>query len=140
MVTQLDAGAIFQNIGELLASVRALQEKIDFRHNAAEKMREAMHAELQELASDVRELQAKHDAAVLTLTADVAAIRSAQEDVKRNVEELREPVAQLVALRAKAGGALVVLGALGSIAAYFVPSLWRSLRHWLAFWSGQSGT
>jgi chromosome segregation ATPase len=119
----------FQQIGELVGSLRALHDKIDLQHAVAEKQNDRLQAELRNVKHDLRDLEQKHDAAVHILTEDVSAIRKLQDDVKGSVDELRKPVEEIMTLRAKALGALLVLGPIGAATLYFVPdalhALWR---------------
>ena len=129
---------VFQQIGELVASVRALHEKIDLRHAAEEKQSELLRAELHAVTSDVRALETKHDGAVTSLAGDVARLREAQRDVRESLQSLREPVAEMAALRGKAVGAALVLGPLGAVVLYAMPLIWRLARRLLEFSLGVS--
>lgn len=139
MAMYSDLTGAFQQIGELVASVRALHEKIDHRHAIAEKQNDTLHAELRNVKHDLRDLEQKHDSAVHVLTEDFASVKFVQDDIKAAVSELRQPVEELQTLRAKALGAFLVLGPTGGALLYFVPQLVRELWHVFTIWARNGG-
>jgi uncharacterized protein YoxC len=119
--------AVFMQIGELAGSVQALHEKIDGQAAAADRQGEFVQAELRNIKHDVVELQDKHNMALNELSADVSSNRKMLEDVSSALNGLRKPVEEIMTLRARAMGALLILGPIGAAALYLIPMICKLL-------------
>lgn len=133
MVALGDLNRMFMHIGELVGSISALHDKLDSRALAAEKQSDLLQAELRNVKRDLHELEKKQDASVLLLASDVSMIKRSQELMAEGLKELQGPVKEIMTLRARAMGALLILGPIGAAVLYFVPEAWR------AFWKPLEG-
>lgn len=120
---------MFMQVGELVGSIGALHDKLDGRAVAAEKQSDLVQAELRNVKRDLHELEKKQDVAVHLLTSEVSMIKKSQELMSEALKELQLPVKEIMTLRARAAGALLILGPIGAAILYFVPEAWR------AFWN-----
>lgn len=124
---------MFMQVGELAGSIGALHDKLDSRAVAAEKQSDLVQAELRNVKGDLHELEKKQDAAVHLLTSEVLMIKNSQELMSEALKELQLPVKEIMTLRARAMGALLILGPIGAIVLYFIPEAWR------VFWKPLEG-
>ena len=119
---------MFMQVGELVGSIDGLHDKLDSRAVAAEKQSDLVQAELRNVKRDLHELEKKQHTAVHLLTSEVLMIKKSQELMSEALRELQLPVKEIMTLRARAMGALLILGPIGAVVLYFVPDTWR------AFW------
>lgn len=124
---------LYQQMGELLGSIKALHDKVDFRHAQAEKQSEAVQAEIRNIKHDQRDLEQKLDGAVYVVKNDVDALKAASgltsralDDLTVAIGALKKPVEEIMALRARAMGVLLAFSTLGSVFLYFFSPLY----HW----------
>ncbi len=117
---------VFMQVGELVGSINALHEKLDSQAVWAGKQTDLLQVELRKVNDDLHELEKKHDAAVHLLASEVAIIRTSHELIAAALRELQAPVREIMTLRARAVGALFVLGPIGAAVLYFVPEIWRA--------------
>jgi hypothetical protein len=125
---------IFMQVGELIGSINALHEKLDSRSVWAEKQTDLMQAELRKVNNDLLELERKHEAAVHLLASEVSLIKNSYDLMANALKELQAPVMEIMTLRARAVGALFVLGPIGAAILYFVPEMWKGLWRVLEAW------
>lgn len=121
-------------VGELIGSINALHEKLDTRAVWAEKQTDLLQAELRKVNNDLLDLERKHEAAVHLLAYEVSLIKSSYELMATALKELQDPVMEIVTLRARAVGALFVLGPIGAAVLYCVPEIWKALLRMLDAW------
>ncbi len=121
-------------VGELVGSINALHEKLDSRAIWAEKQTDLVQAELRKVNSDLLDVERRHDAAVHLLASEVSMIKSSHELIARALRDLQAPVMEIMTLRARAVGALFVLGPIGAALLYFVPDIWRAVWKLLEAW------
>lgn len=121
-----DVNPLYQQMGELLGSMKALHDKVDIRHTQAEKQSEAVQAEIRNVKHDQRDLEQKLDGAVYLVKQDVDALKATSNGATRAlgelvaaVDALKKPVEEIMALRARAMGVLLALSTLGSVFLYF---------------------
>ena len=132
-MTSSEMNPLYQQMGELLGSMKALHDKVDFRHAQAEKQSEAVQAEIRNVKHDQRDLEQKFDGAVYVVKNDVDALKAASGVTSRALDELtaaigalKKPVEEIMALRARAMGVLLAISTLGSVFLYFFSPLY----HW----------
>lgn len=125
---------VFMQIGELVGSINALHEKLDGQAVWAEKQTDLLQVELRKVNDDLHEIERKHDAAVHLLASEVAVIKTSHELIAEALKELQVPVREIMTLRARAVGALFVLGPIGATVLYFVPEIWRATWKVLEAW------
>ena len=87
-MTSSEMNPLYQQMGELLGSMKALHDKVDFRHAQAEKQSEAVQAEIRNVKHDQRDLEQKFDGAVYVVKNDVDALRAASGVASRALDEL----------------------------------------------------
>ena len=128
-----DVNPLYQQMGELLGSLKALHDKVDIRHSQAEKQSEALQAEIRNVKHDQRDLEQKLDGAVYVVKQDVDALKATSSgatralgDLVAAVDALKKPVEEIMALRARAMGVLLAISTLGSVFLYFFGPLY----HW----------
>ena len=135
-----DMNPFYQQMGELLGSLKALHDKVDIRHTQAEKQSEALQAEIRNVKHDQRDLEQKLDGAVYLVKQDVDAMKQTSSGTTRAlgelvaaVDALKKPVEEIMALRARAMGVLLALSTFGSVFLYFFgPAYHWALGHVLA--------
>ncbi len=135
-----DMNPFYQQMGELLGSLKALHDKVDIRHTQAEKQGEALQAEIRNVKHDQRDLEQKLDGAVYLVKQDVDAMKQTSSGTTRAlgelvaaVDALKKPVEEIMALRARAMGVLLALSTFGSVFLYFFgPAYHWALGHVLA--------
>lgn len=133
-MTSSEMNPLYQQMGELLGSMKALHDKVDFRHAQAEKQGEAVQAEMRNIKHDQRDLEQKFDGAVYVVKNDVDALKAASGVTSRALDELtaaigalKKPVEEIMALRARAMGMLLAVSAIGSVFLYFISPFY----HWM---------
>jgi hypothetical protein len=130
---------MFMQVGELVGSISALHDKLDSRAIAAEKQSDLVQAELRNVKRDLHELEKKQDAAVQLLASEVSMMKRSQELMSEALKELQIPVKEIMTLRARAMGALLILGPIGAVVLYLVPEAWRAIWKPLEAWLRDRG-
>ena len=133
-MTSSEMNPLYQQMGELLGSMKALHDKVDFRHAQAEKQGEAVQVEIRNIKHDQRDLEQKFDGAVYVVKNDVDALKAASGVTSRALDELtavigalKKPVEEIMALRARAMGMLLAVSTIGSVFLYFFSPFY----HWI---------
>jgi uncharacterized protein YigA (DUF484 family) len=128
----LDINPLYQQMGEVVQSLRALGETIEIRHSQTERLHDLIRADMATLRQDQRDLEEKLDCAICVMQHDLERLRtgaSANErsvdELLRVVQELRGPVADIIALRSRVAGLVLGLGVLGSVAMWLAEPLYR---------------
>jgi hypothetical protein len=123
----IDFAQFCQQMGEVLSGLKSLEKQIDL-----------VRAEVERGQHEQRGLEEKLNGGLLSVRRDVDALKTAAaagtqatEDLTAALAELRRPVMEMVALRARAVGVMLTLSAVGSIALYFVEPMLR--------WFSESG-
>jgi uncharacterized protein YigA (DUF484 family) len=131
-VPNLDLNPLYQQMGEVLQSLRALGETIEIRHSQTERLHDLIRNDMATLRQDQRDLEEKLDCAICVMQHDLERLRtgaSANErsvdELLRVVQELRGPVADIIALRSRVAGLVLGLGVLGSVAMWLAEPLYR---------------
>jgi uncharacterized protein YigA (DUF484 family) len=132
VVQNIDLNPLYQQMGEVLQSLRALGETIEIRHSQTERLHDLIRADMATLRQDQRDLEEKLDCAICVMQHDLERLRtgaSANErsvdELLRVVQELRGPVADIIALRSRVAGLVLGLGVLGSVAMWLAEPLYR---------------
>jgi len=128
----IDINPLYQQMGEVVQSLRALGETIEIRHSQTERLHDLIRADMATLRQDQRDLEEKLDCAICVMQHDLERLRtgaSANErsvdELLRVVQELRGPVADIIALRSRVAGLVLGLGVLGSVAMWLAEPLYR---------------
>jgi hypothetical protein len=127
-----DLNTLYQQMGEVLQGLRALGDTIEIRHSQAEKLHDLIRGDMATLRQDQRDLEEKLDCVICVMQHDLESLRTgasangrAVDELLRVVQELRAPVAEIVALRSRVAGVVLGLGVLGSVAMWLAEPLYR---------------
>jgi hypothetical protein len=131
-VSGVDINPLYQQMGEVVQSLRALGETIEIRHSQTERLHDLIRADMATLRQDQRDLEEKLDCAICVMQHDLERLRTGAtanersvEELLRVVQELRGPVADIIALRSRVAGLVLGLGVLGSVAMWLAEPLYR---------------
>jgi hypothetical protein len=131
-VANLDLNPLYQQMGEVLQSLRALGETIEIRHSQTERLHDLIRTDMSTLRQDQRDIEEKLDCAICVMQHDLERLRSGAmanersvDELLRVVQELRGPVADIIALRSRVAGLVLGLGVLGSVAMWLAEPLYR---------------
>ena len=127
-----DTHLLFQQMGEVLSGIRSLNVTIDIRQAQAEQLYDLMRSDLTILRHDQRELEEKLNRVFWLAQSDIDALRLRSADDARalhelvsSVDGLRQPIAEVAALKARAAGLLCAVGVMGSAAVWLAEPLYR---------------
>jgi hypothetical protein len=119
-------------MGEVVQGLRALSETIQMRHAQVDKLNDILRADLSVLRSDQKDLEEKLDCVICVMQSDLEGLRAdavagshSVSQLVTAVQELRQPVTQMIELRSKAAGFLLGLGILGSAAIWLTEPIYR---------------
>ena len=131
-MSEPDVRALYQQIGEVLQGLKALNSCIEIRHSQTEKLQDLARADMATLRQDQRDLEEKLDCVICVMQHDLETLRTGAvasgrsvDELLRVVQELRAPVAEIVALRSRVAGLVLGLGVLGSVAMWLAEPLYR---------------
>lgn len=131
-MTSHEINPLYQQMGEVVQGLRALSETIQIRHAQVDKLHDILRADLGVLRADQKDLEEKLDCVICVMQSDLEGLRAdavaGSHSVNRlvtAVQELRQPVTQMVELRSQAAGLLVGLGILGSAAMWLAEPVYR---------------
>ncbi|HTR18084.1 MAG TPA: hypothetical protein VMI52_13765 [Acetobacteraceae bacterium] len=117
----IDLAQFCQQMGEVLSGLKSLEKQIDL-----------VRAEMERGQHEHRWLEEKLNNGLLTVRQDVDALKTttaagthATEELTAALAEMRKPVAEIMALRARAVGVLLTVSAAGSVALCFIDPLLR---------------
>ena len=127
-----DIHLLFQQMGEVLSGVRGIYSTIDLRQAQAEQLYDLVRTDLTILRHDQRELEAKLDRMSWIAEHDIENVRLRTVDGDRSIRELvvsvdalKRPIADMTALKARAGGLLVAVSMIGSAVLWLAEPLYR---------------
>lgn len=127
-----DLSQIFQKLGEVAQGLRALAEMIDVRHRHAEQLHDLVREDLSTLRQDQRDLEEKLECVVCVVQHDLEQLRAESMATSGSVDglttairELRKPVADIIAIRARLAELILGLGVLGSAFLWLIEPLYR---------------
>jgi hypothetical protein len=125
---------IHEQLGAVMQGLRALAETIELRHDQSALLHDLVRADLATLRRDHKYLEEKLDCVICVMQHDLeqfkcGAITSARsvDALTLAVQELRRPVADIVALRSRIGGLILGLGVVGSAVIWLAEPLYRWL-------------
>ncbi len=131
-MTSHEINPLYQQMGEVVQGLRALSETIQIRHAQVDKLHDILRADISVLRSEQRDLEEKLDCVICVMQSDLEGLRAdgaagshSFNLLVKAVQELRQPVTQMVAMRSQAAGLLVGLGALGSAAVWLAEPVYR---------------
>jgi hypothetical protein len=124
---------LYQQLGEVIRGLQALSEMIEVRQAQAERIFELGRVDIVVVRQDQRDLEEKMDCAICIVQHDLEELRSgaksaacAIERLVETVNELREPVSEIIAMRSRAAGVILGLGIIGSVLLWLVEPFY----HW----------
>jgi len=127
-----DVKSLYQQIGEILQGLESLSKTIEIRHMQIDKLHDLLRSDVAILRQEQRDLEEKLDCVICVMQHDLEALRTGAVTSGRSVEqlvqamqELRQPVAEIVALRSRAAGLVLGLGLLGSAAIWLAEPAYR---------------
>ena len=131
-MTLTDVNALYQQMGDVLNSLRSLGHMIELRDEQSTKLHDLVRADLSTLRQDQRDLEEKLDCVVCFMQHDLLGLRTETADGARfvknlikAVEDLQSPVAEIVALRSRAAGIILGLGIFGSAALWLAQPVYQ---------------
>jgi hypothetical protein len=131
-MVEKDMHLLFQQLGEMLSSIRGLHDTINIRQAQTEQLHELVRSDLATLRRDHRDLEEKFDYVLLIAQRDIERLRSSSLDNARSIgdlvsaiDTLRKPISQLLALKSRVAGILFSAGALGSCALWLAEPVYR---------------
>ena len=131
-MAQSELHLLFQQMGEVLTSIKTLHETMIIRQEQTEKLHEMVRAELAVLRQDQRELDEKIECVVFVMQHDITAVRSGTSENTRSIDELvnavnalRRPIADIVALKSRAAGLVLGIGFVGSMVIWLAEPIYR---------------
>jgi hypothetical protein len=123
---------IHEQLGAVMQGLRALAETIELRHDQSALLHDLVRADLATLRRDHKYLEEKLDCVICVMQHDleefkIGAITSARsvDALTLAVQELRRPVADIVALRSRIGGLILGLGVIGSAVIWLADPIYR---------------
>jgi hypothetical protein len=132
VVANPDLHTLYQQMGEILQGLRAHGDTIEVRHAQAEKLQDLMRADMATLRQDQKDLDEKLDCVICVMQHDLESLRTGAaasgrsvDELLRVVQDLRAPVAEIVALRSRVAGVVLGLSVLGSVAMWLAEPLYR---------------
>ena len=103
-------------IGQMTGVIGQLSD-IKERQDRSDESRKGLHGRMDGLAVDLGEL--KHT---------VAAVNGKVDTISSNVTEMKPEIELVRGIKGKAGGAILVLGAIGGILAWLINHFWDLIR------------
>ena len=133
-MAQSDMHLLFQQMGEVLTGVRGLHDMMDVRQAQSEQLHGLVRADLATLRQDQRDLEEKFECVVCIVQHEMEALRSNTAENARLVDEmtsvidnLRQPIADVLGLKARAAGLVFGLGLVGSAALWLAEPIYSWL-------------
>jgi hypothetical protein len=127
-----DDFSLHQQMGAVLQGLSALSNTIEIRYTQAEKLQDLLRNDVLTLRQDQRDLEEKLDCVICVMQHDLESLRTGASsnarsvtELLRVVQELRKPVAEIVALRSRVAGLVLGIGLFGSIATWLAEPLYR---------------
>jgi hypothetical protein len=128
----IDLNPLYQQMGQVLQGLRALSESIEIRAAQTEKLHDLLRLDLTILRRDQKDLEEKLDCVICVMQHDLGGIRTEAQahageiaQLAHAVQELRRPVAEIIALRSRAAGLILGLGVFGSALGWLVEPVYR---------------
>ncbi len=142
-MAETELSLLFQQLGEVLSSIRNLHQTVELRQAQTEQLQELVRSELVVLRQDQRELEEKMDCMVFVIQHDVSALRCGTVENQRSIDDLvvavdslRQPISEIVLLKSRIAGLVFGLGVIGSAVLWLAEPVYRwfvdakLLRHW----------
>lgn len=127
-----DLNLLYQQMGEVLQGLDSLSKTIDIRHRQIDKLHDLLRSDITILRQEQRDLEEKLDCVICIMQHDLEALRTGAvasgasiEQLVQAMQEMRQPVAEIVALRSRAAGLILGLGLLGSAAMWLAEPAYR---------------
>jgi len=127
-----DLNQIHHQMGEVVRGIRALAETIELRHDQAAVLHDLVRSDLAILRQDQRDLEEKLDCVIAVMQHDQEGFRFGATASARSVDaltlavqELKGPVAEIVALRSRVAGLILGFGIIGSAVIWLAEPVYR---------------
>jgi hypothetical protein len=111
--TERQLGILIGQMAGITGSLADINRRLD----KSDESRKGLHGRLDAVAADMSEVKTS-----------VATIEMKVDGAARDIEEMKPEVALVRGLKAKAAGAVIVLGALGAFAAWLIEHFWDPIR------------
>ena len=123
---------LFQQMGDVISSIRGLRDTIDIRQAQAEQLHDLVRSDIATLRRDQRDVEEKLDCLVCIAQHDIDVLRLLSGDNSRSiaaliseVQSVRRPIVDLLALKSRAAGLLFAAGVAGSGALWLAEPIYR---------------
>jgi len=127
-----DVNPLFQQMGAVAESLRALSESLELRRAQVDRLHELLRKEVGILSQDQRDLAEKVDCVTCVVQHDLEGLRAEAlvgagtlHQLVEVVQEMRKPMAEIVALRSRIAGLILGFGILGSALIWLGEPIYR---------------
>jgi hypothetical protein len=131
-MTPADANPLFQQMGAVAEGLRALSDSLELRHTQVDRLYELLRKEVGILSQDQRDLAEKVDCVICVMQHDLEGLRTevlvgagTMHQLVEAVQEMRKPMAEIVALRSRIAGLILGFGILGSALIWLGEPIYR---------------
>jgi len=127
-----DVNPLFQQMGAVAEGLRALSDSLELRHAQVDRLHELLRKEVGILSQDQRDLAEKVDCVICVMQHDLEGLRAealagagTMHQLVEVVQEMRKPMAEIVALRSRIAGLILGFGILGSALIWLGEPIYR---------------
>jgi hypothetical protein len=131
-MTPEDLSPLFQQMGAVAEGLRALSDNLESRHAQVDRLHDLLRKEVGILSQDQRDLAEKVDCVICVMQHDLEGLRAealvgagTMHQLVEVVQEMRKPVAEIVALRSRIAGLILGFGVIGSSAIWLGEPIYR---------------
>ena len=131
-MTEADLARIYDHLAELMHGLRALAATTESRHDQAMALHDLVRYDLATLRRDHKDLEEKLDCVICVVQHDLEEFRigaiagaRAVDALTLAVQELKGPVAEIVAIRSRAAGLILGFGVIGSAVVWLAEPIYR---------------
>jgi hypothetical protein len=131
-MTPEDLSPLFQQMGAVAEGLRALSDNLESRHAQVDRLHDLLRKEVGILSQDQRDLAEKVDCVICVMQHDLEGLRAealvgagTMHQLVEVVQEMRKPVAEIVALRSRLAGLILGFGVIGSSAIWLGEPIYR---------------
>jgi hypothetical protein len=131
-MTETDFARIYDQLAELVRGLRTLATTAELRHDQAAGLHDLIRYDLATLRGDHKDLEEKLDCVILVVQHDLEEFRigaiagaRAVNALTSAVQELKGPVAEIVAIRSRVAGLILGFGIIGSALVWLAEPIYR---------------
>ena len=128
----IEAQGLSDQLHEVHQGLLALGSIIENRTSQSESVQDLLRSEMNNLWQNQKDLEEKLDCVICVMQHDLEALRSSSAanaksvgELLQVVQELRQPVYEIIALRSRVAGLVLGLGVLGSVAMWLAEPIYR---------------